>query len=91
MTRIPVDSGFKERGRITPVTIGKHISKERDVNKVYNLDLVGTFRHNSRIQLDDVLVRGNLQARVVGIKDPGGRGHQAQFNLLEVQGAPQTQ
>ncbi len=90
-TRVPTAAvGRKERGRITPVVVGEHIFKERGANKTTNIDLVGTFRFGANIELDDVLQRGTFQARVVGIKNPGDRGHVMQINLSEVQGAPQT-
>ena len=80
----------KERGRIMPIQTGEHIRDEKNNERTFKADLIGTFRFGADIKLDDVLERGSFQARVVFVKDAGGRGQLMQVNLQEIQGAPQT-
>lgn len=80
----------KERGRIMPIQTGEHIRDEKNNERTFKADLIGTFRYGADIQLDDILERGPFQARVVFVKDAGGKRELMQCNLQEIQGAPQT-
>jgi hypothetical protein len=80
----------RERGSVQPIQTGEHVRGEKDGEKFANLDLIGNFRFGANIQLNDILKNGTAQFRVTALKNPGDRGHLAQVNLQEIQGASHT-